>query len=148
MKQNQQVVWGIGHSNYPIWYFRYKLLQAEIDVLVDVRTFPQSRFASQFNRRALQTALEAKGIQYLYFGKRAGGRGVNDRYEEAMDELAALVRSGKRICICCSEKSFEKCHRHTLLEPSFRQRGIDIVHILCDDAPKKAARPKQSRLFL
>lgn len=147
MESKQPTIATLGHSNYPIWYFRYKLLQNEIDVLVDVRTFPQSRFASQYNRRALQGALEQKKIQYLYFGRRCGGRGINERYEEAIDELAVLARSGVRICLMCSEALPEKCHRKIMLEPSFKKRGIKLVHIICDDAPKKKAKLKQPRLI-
>jgi len=148
MKQKQPTAWDIGHSNYPIWYFRYKLLQNKIDVLVDVRTFPQSRFAPHFNRNALRIALEAKHIKYLWLGKRMGGRGINDRYEEAVDEMSDLIKTGVRVCFMCSERlADEHCHRHTLLEPSFAKRGIEFIHITCDDAPKKRAKPRQPRLF-
>jgi len=147
MESKQPTAFTIGHSNHPIWYFRFKLIQNEIDVLVDCRTFPQSRFASQFNRKALQAALETKHIKYLYKGKNLGGRGINENHEATVDELSDLIRTGLRVCFMCSEASPEKCHRQTMLEPSFKKRGIKFIHIICDDAPKKRSKPKQPRLF-
>lgn len=148
MEQKQPVIASIGHSRHPIWYFRFKLLQHRIQLLVDCRSFPQSRFAPQYNRRALQLALAEKGIKYLWFGRRIGGRAKNFKYEEAIDELANLARSGVKICLCCKERRAENCHRKILLEPSFKKRGIDVFHIPCDDAPiRKRPRVKQPKLF-
>jgi uncharacterized protein (DUF488 family) len=148
MKQNQPIAFSIGTSHAPIWYFRYLLLKHRIDVLVDCRSFPQSRFASQYNKNAFRLALEAKKIKYLYRGRNLGGKLKNINYAETIDELATLVRSGVRIALCCSEKSPENCHRKTLLEPSFNERGIEIMHILHSDEPiKKLPRSKQQRLL-
>ena len=50
-------------------------------------------------------------------------------YEEAINELTELAKSGKRVCVMCSEKDYKKCHRFTMLTPSFEERGLLLVHI-------------------
>ena len=122
-------VYSIGHSVKPIDVFISKLKENKIDILADVRTIPFSHWQSQFNKPTLEYVLQTSGIYYLYRGQNLGGRGENRDYEEAIDELSALARSGKRVCVMCSEGSYLKCHRYTVLTPSFEKRGLSIIHI-------------------
>ena len=46
---------------------------ARSDVLVDVRSYPYSQFAPQYNREALQQALREARCQYLFLGEELGG---------------------------------------------------------------------------
>jgi hypothetical protein len=43
-------IWTIGHSNHPLEAFLDLLAQQRMDMLIDVRSSPYSRYASQFNR--------------------------------------------------------------------------------------------------
>src|SRR6184192_1423153 len=62
----------IGHSTRPIDEF-IRLLQAHgVEMLVDVRTMPRSRYNPQFEREALARSLAAAGIDYLHL-KELGG---------------------------------------------------------------------------
>lgn len=128
MKSNIYI-FTIGHSNVPLATFLKKLKEHKIEVLVDVRTIPLSRFSPHFNKMPLQRALATETIKYLFKGANLGGRAVNVGYEEAIKELTELVQQGKRVCVMCSEKYFNKCHRFTVLTPSFEERGLLVVHI-------------------
>ena len=129
MKNKNVYIWSLGHSNFPIEIFLNKLREYKIGLLCDVRTFPVSRFCPHFNKNALQDTLAKANITYLYRGKNLGGRGINVGYDETIDELVDMARKGTRVCVMCAEKSFEKCHRYTVLTPSFEARGILIIHI-------------------
>ena len=70
----------IGHSHIPIERFSELLTLHRIETLTDVRSQPHSRFAPQFNRQTLQTALAQLGIVYRYQGDTLGGRPRDPRY--------------------------------------------------------------------
>jgi uncharacterized protein (DUF488 family) len=122
-------IYTFGHSNVPLTTFLEKLKEHQIQVLVDVRTIPLSRYCPHFNQMPLREALATESIKYLFKGANLGGRGVNVGYEEAINELTELAKSGKRICVMCSEKEYQKCHRFTVLTPSLEERGLLVVHI-------------------
>ena len=126
-------IWSLGHSNVSIDTFLNKLKENKIQLIADCRTHPISRFCPHYSQNALQKALNSKNIQYLYKGKNLGGKGVNVGYEEAIDELVTLAKQGKRVCVMCSEKDYKKCHRYTVLTPSFEERGLLVIHILYDE---------------
>ena len=49
-------------------------LQAQrIEYLLDVRTSPYSKFKPEFGREALEAALKARGIRYVFMGDTLGG---------------------------------------------------------------------------
>lgn len=64
----------IGHSNLTSQEFLDLLKKHGITVLVDVRSAPYSRYASQFNKEELQHFLEAQGVSYRFAGQHLGGR--------------------------------------------------------------------------
>ena len=51
----------IGHSHIPITRVSELLKRHHPDMIIDVRSQPQSRFAPQSNRQALHTSLEPGG---------------------------------------------------------------------------------------
>lgn len=55
----------IGHSNHEIDKFIDLLRCHQIEMLVDVRSSPHSRYAPQYNMDALRNALDKQGIHYL-----------------------------------------------------------------------------------
>jgi len=123
-------IFSIGHSRRAFSEFLQKLKESKIDTLIDIRTYPRSRFCPQFNRKALSEELSKAGITYIFKGSNLGGLGENVNYEETIDELVGMVRGGKNICVCCSEADYKKCHRYEMLTPSFEERGLKVNHIL------------------
>ena len=150
MSKNQPAIYTIGHSNHT-WERFLKLVRPHrIDLLIDVRSNPRSRFALWSNRVRLEQQLARCGIEYLWKGDSLGGmpRGprsqgtasdklVDDWYQSrrsATDFLAAiadvsLAAAGNRLALMCSEGDPTRCHRTLLLEPAFRVRDVDVRHI-------------------
>ena len=126
-----------GHSNRTIETFLAVLEKHGVEVLVDVRSLPVSRFCPYFNKTALHATLVERNIQYLWRGKNLGGRGVNVGWDEAIEELICLAEDGKRVVVMCSEGDYRKCHRYTAITPSLEERGVRVVHIQYEnEAPK------------
>jgi uncharacterized protein (DUF488 family) len=142
-------IWTVGHSSHPFDAFR-RLLEAErIEVVVDVRSFPYSRFAPQFNREDLEPALHDAGLRYLFLGEELGGRPARDdhydadgralygpmseepSFQAAIERLFAGART-HRIALLCSESRPRDCHRRLLVGRVLAERGIALRHILPD----------------
>ncbi|HMN42687.1 MAG TPA: DUF488 domain-containing protein [Phycisphaerales bacterium] len=147
--ESSRTLWSIGHSNHTIEHFVDLLRSNRIDVVVDVRTSPYSKFAQQFAREVLASVLPRADVKYLFLGKELGGRPTGGRYYDRdghvlYGELARadLFRAGidrleqgmaqYRCAIMCSEENPCVCHRHLLVSRVLRDRGTDIRHIRGD----------------
>jgi uncharacterized protein (DUF488 family) len=128
-------LFSIGHSNHPGPGFLALLTRAGIGLLVDVRSRPASRFCPQFNRRALESALAAGGIEYRFRGDALGGKDplpdADPRFESAMRELLALARE-REVAMMCSEREPERCHRASRLAAWIHRHEpeVRVVHLL------------------
>ena len=130
------MIYSIGHSIKNIKSFISKLQEFSIDTLVDIRTYPSSRYNPQFNRCNLENVLPKSNIKYLYRGKSLGGLGVNIRYDETIKEMCTLSEK-ENICLMCSEGDPLKCHRAQTIEPSVNELGYTMKHILWETTPGK-----------
>ena len=75
-------VWTVGHSNHELDEFAQLVAGEQIEFLVDVRSFPYSRYAPQFNREQLEAAITRRGVRYLFLGEELGGRPTaEDHYD-------------------------------------------------------------------
>jgi uncharacterized protein (DUF488 family) len=140
-------IFTVGHSHIPIARFIELLRRHHIDTVIDARSRPQSRFAPQFNRKALQTSLEQAGLAYRYLGDKLGGRPKDPQYHlpgGKIDYLhlaqAPLYREGlqelrqeaeqSHVAVMCAEGDFRKCHRYWLITRSLVDEGVEVHHIL------------------
>jgi uncharacterized protein (DUF488 family) len=126
------VVFTVGHSNKTADALVSLLSAASIDLLVDVRTSPYSRYNPQFGRENIARDLTAAGIEYSWRGKNLGGLGKNVNFAENLDDLVALATDGRRLAVMCSEGPWQKCHRYEMLTPEFLARGADVWHLQWD----------------
>ena len=60
--QEKLTIFTIGHSNHSLDKFIGLLKPHKIDVLVDVRSKPFSRFSPQFNKEGHEKSVKASGI--------------------------------------------------------------------------------------
>jgi uncharacterized protein (DUF488 family) len=149
MQQKTEIT-TVGHSNHTLEAFIDLLKQHDIDLIVDVRSQPYSRWADQFNRESLREALNARGFHYRYRGEQLGGRPKNPKfydpgetrpnykematvpvYQRALDELIAFAQA-QRTVVMCSEGDHRQCHRHLLITQSLLKRGLRVHHIQPD----------------
>ncbi|MFH0809193.1 MAG: DUF488 domain-containing protein, partial [Pseudomonadota bacterium] len=74
LKTTERKLFTIGHSNQTTERFLNLLSDNGIQVLVDVRSHPYSKFASQFNGPSLKEVIAKRGVRYLYLGRELGGK--------------------------------------------------------------------------
>lgn len=138
----------VGHGARPGEELVETLAAAGVRTLVDVRRFPRSRRHPQFNRTALEAAVEAAGIGYRHaveLGGRRSGEPGEERF--ACLELPAFRSYAARMgrpefaraledvlaeptpCFLCAETLPWQCHRRLIAE-LLTARGYEVVHLI------------------
>lgn len=139
----------IGHSNHTFEKFLDLLKKHAIDVLVDVRSQPYSKYTPYFDADVLKKHIPDAGLKYLFMGKELGGRpegaeyydgdgrvlysrmAQSDAFLEGIQRLESGVRA-YNVVVLCSEEDPTGCHRRLLISRVMRERGFRIAHIRGD----------------
>jgi uncharacterized protein (DUF488 family) len=129
------LIYTLGTSTHTKEEFIGLLHHYPIETVVDVRSFPQSRF-EHFKKENLAKILHERGFNYVYLGKELGGfrRGGYLSYSETSPYQAGishLERIGKEhtTAFVCAERFPWKCHRR-FIASSLEERGWHVVHII------------------
>lgn len=152
----------IGHSTRPLSEFEAMLGAADVDLVVDVRSFPRSRTNPVYNIDSLPASLEKVHVGYTHApalgGRRAKQRGIDPNLnglwrEQSFHNYAdyalsaqfgsafeQLVRLGTehRLAILCSEAVWWRCHRRIITD-YLLLRGHAVIHLLHPDRSDPAA---------
>jgi uncharacterized protein (DUF488 family) len=146
---DRPTVFTLGHSNHAIEHFLSLLRAHRIELLVDVRSTPFSRFNPQFNRQRLEASLGEAGMGYLFLGDELGARSADDAcYDEggrvsyARLAQTELFKRGlrrvieesqtKRVALMCAEREPLDCHRTILVTRELEKEQVPVVHIRAD----------------
>ena len=126
------------------------LRKAKVQLLVDTRAVAASRKPG-FSKRQLAASLDDNGIGYLHLqklgtpaeGRQAARSGHIERlwriYDqhlkthdaiEAMDELASIVGSGRRVCLLCFERDPGHCHRSRIAQILHERTGAKVTDLM------------------
>jgi uncharacterized protein (DUF488 family) len=145
-------IYTIGHSTRSVAELAALLREAEVDLLVDVRSVPHSRANPQFNTDTLPQELAADGIGYRHLRALGGLRhhpkgapqspntlwrngafrnyadyAMTEPFREGL-ELRALA--GEHTCaIMCAEAVWWRCHRR-LVADYLLTEGVPVAHIM------------------
>lgn len=117
-----QPLFTIGHSNHAPEVFLSLLLAHNVAHVVDVRSFPSSRYSPQYNQPALKAALAQAGITYHWAGKELGGRSrlpyaqlrSTAAFRHALKDLQRQSQKEPTAIMCAEEDPFD-CHRRFLI---------------------------------
>lgn len=143
------VIYTIGHSDLPVEKWLSILLNLGIEVLIDVRSVPYSRYTPQANREPLEQVVEDAGIDYIFMGAALGGRPKDEDACDVQGEvsysrlaktsafrngLASLLGEASRhtVCLLCSEEDPSRCHRGLLIGEELSGQGTEMRHIRGD----------------
>lgn len=142
------VLYSIGHSSQSFEEFLQMLQSQRINVIVDVRSIPASKYSPQFNKEPLRASLSRHNISYMHFGEEFGARRTDalDEYNNVNFEKAATtsnfqkgverikhgLEKGYRIAFMCSEANPLECHRFALVSRYFHEHGTEVMHIMRD----------------
>jgi len=68
------IIYTIGHSNVTVQKLIELLKAYGIEVVMDVRSEPYSKYASHFNKREIEPELRKHGFEYCFYGEKLGGK--------------------------------------------------------------------------
>jgi uncharacterized protein (DUF488 family) len=133
--KSQIKIWTIGHSNRSVDTFLELLNEHEIQVLVDVRSFPTSKI-DHFKREQMEKWLLEKGVEYVWLGKELGGyrKGGYKRhmqtklFREGVKKLLKIAKD-KRTCMMCMEINPKYCHRR-FISTYLEGKKVKVLHII------------------
>lgn len=143
-------VWTVGHSTRSLNEFTEMILRNNINILVDVRSFPGSRKFPHFNKEKLTQSIPSVGIEYVHILDLGGRRRTNknslntswrhpafrgyadymetDPFDSGLNHLAEIA-SVSRACYFCSEAVPWRCHR-SMISDSLLANGWTVNHIM------------------
>lgn len=152
-REASDTIFTIGHSTRTLAEFVALLRQADVTMLVDVRSFPRSRTTPQFNGDTLPDSLAVEGIGYSHLralgGRRHHRKGAphsvnmywrvvafrnyadyagSHEFRAGLDALLALARDD-RCAIMCAEALWWRCHRRIITDYLLAD-GRRVEHIM------------------
>lgn len=140
-------IYTIGYTGFSIDKFIQVLKTHSINVIIDVRSSPYSKYYSEYNKENLEVRLKIEGIYYRNYAKEFGARQeCKDYYNpggyldfelfskapvflEGVSKLCTSVEKGYKVALMCAEKKPFDCHRTILIARAFYERGYKVIHI-------------------
>jgi uncharacterized protein (DUF488 family) len=139
----------LGHSNHDLSAWLALVRQHGVEVVVDTRSSPYSKYVPQFDKEIMQRSLEEAGVRYLFLGAELGGRPANPAYYDAAGHVLysrlrdddrfqagiARLETGMerfRVALVCGEEDPAHCHRRLLIGRVLTERGHAMLHIRGD----------------
>src|ERR1700733_1152882 len=136
----------VGHSDHSLHHFLELLKLHLVEVIVDTRSYPYSKFAPQYNQESLRQSLRNAGFQYVDLGRELGGRPEGDEYYDSEGHVlygkvadsngfkAGIARLEEgirkyRVALMCAEENPTSCHRRLLIGRVLLRHGTIIEHI-------------------
>jgi uncharacterized protein (DUF488 family) len=143
------LVYTVGHSSHPYETFLGLLMGHDIEVLVDTRSSPYSKFVPHFDREMLQRSLALTSIKYLFLGEELGGKPKGDHFYDATGRVLYGRRTADivfqtgierlergmaqfRVALMCGEEDPAHCHRRLMIGRVLVERGHQLLHIRAD----------------
>ena len=127
-------LWTVGTSNRSMKEFLHVLRAYQIEVIVDVRRFPTSKY-NHFKQARLKESLEEHGIAYQHVTELGGYRkGGYTQYMQTAEFEKGLVcveelSASQQVALMCAELLFSQCHRRFIAD-ALKQRGHTVLHII------------------
>jgi len=133
--EQDKLVYTVGTSTRSPEEFVELLTGHGVEVIVDVRRFPSSRF-EHFHREKLAKLLGEAGIDYIYMGEELGGyrQGgyqsftATTEFQIGLKKLEEIARE-RKAAIICAERFPWRCHRR-FIALEMEQRGWQVNHII------------------
>lgn len=141
------MIYSIGHGNRSWNDFINIINQYNGKYLVDVRSFPKSKYNPQFDRYTIDKECKKSGIKYIFMGNSLGGRPENRElydqkgradyalmskdieYIASIERLQRASQLSGNTFIMCSELCPSQCHRSKLIGKTLDDSGVQPIHI-------------------
>ncbi|MFX0202750.1 MAG: DUF488 family protein [Candidatus Hodarchaeota archaeon] len=131
----QNTIYTLGTGTRTIGEFLDIIKCKAVDVIVDVRRFPTSKFL-HFKKENFAQACVSHHVAYVYLGNELGGyrKGGYEEYSKTEEfqagiEKLKLMAEKKVICIVCAETLPWRCHRR-FIGHHLSAQGYEVIHII------------------
>lgn len=128
-------IYSLGTSTRSMDEFISLLRTYGVQAVVDVRSFPTSRF-DHFRKDMFEKGLRENGFSYHYLGNELGGyrRGGYEKYRftsSYVEGVSKLEEIGNTLvgAFVCAERLPWKCHRRWIGD-SLMRKGWEVIHII------------------
>jgi len=149
-KRKIQSLYTIGYEQAKPASVLGELKRAKVQMLVDTRAVAASRRPG-FSKRQLAAALDEAQIAYIHLqklgtpaeGRTAARSGdvdalwrIYDKHiktkdaQDALGELIALIKSGKRIALLCYCRNPKTCHRSRIVANVKKRIRVDVEDLI------------------
>jgi len=149
-KRKIQPLYTIGYEQAKPASVLGELKRAKVQMLVDTRAVAASRRPG-FSKRQLAAALDEAQIAYIHLqklgtpaeGRTAARNGdvdalwrIYDKHiktkdaQDALGELIALIKSGKRIALLCYCRDPKTCHRSRIVANVKKRIRVDVEDLI------------------
>jgi uncharacterized protein (DUF488 family) len=143
----------VGHGTLSSDEFAALIERAQVDGVVDVRSFPGSRHNPQFGREEMERWVPKAGIGYVWIRDLGGRRQTtpgskhvalrNDSFRAYADHMEThaflsgiesllVLAESDSPTVMCSESLWWRCHRRLIADYLVLVRGINVVHLMHD----------------
>lgn len=144
-----KTIFTVGHSSLEADPFLALVVRAQIQIIADVRSLPQSARFPQFSQAVLENILRAENIDYTFFGEELGGRPDDPAayfddgrvnylarrrsyaFQSGLERLLGLAEE-KNVALLCAEEDPLDCHRFLMIAPELVTAGAPPVHLRKD----------------
>lgn len=150
-------IYTIGHSTHSAREFNVILKSYGIEVLVDIRHYPGSRYCPQFGKARLRKNLAYHNIEYIHLVDLGGRRSLDkssdlnsawrsaafrgyadymqtDEFASGLKKLMQIAKT-KNTVMMCSEAVPWRCHR-SLVGDALIVRNFDVLDIFSETQVK------------
>ena len=135
----------IGYSQDTFEPFEERLTPHGVEVLVDVRSAPYSKYQTDFRYGVIEALCLQSGLEYVFMGDKLGGKptdpelltdgrpdyvkiGASAKFGNGLEELVFMAGE-KTVCLMCACERPMRCHRGRLVSPRLVALGVDVKHI-------------------
>jgi len=141
-------IFTIGYSGFKIDDFINILKLHNINIVVDVRSNPNSKFYPEYNRPSIEKILEINRIFYRNFHEEFGARQLDssffaeggylefDKFVKSKQFISGVnkvekgISAGYTFVLLCAEKNPAVCHRTIMVAREFSKLGYQIIHLM------------------
>ncbi|NPA53016.1 MAG: DUF488 domain-containing protein [Aquificae bacterium] len=138
----------IGYSGFfEIEKFLKVLKQNQINLVIDIRTFPYSKTFPNYDQKPLKTFLKKHEIDHMFLGTYLGGQKIKTLVKQGITSTQALLKDKdikkgmktlyklsreKRVSIMCAEKEPFDCHRLYISYLFYQKTKEEIINLFPD----------------
>lgn len=149
-------IYTIGHFDYSLDKFLEMLQTADVTLVTDVRSFPNSKRHPQYNQQSFQKWLESNKIKYFHNKSLGGRRKQSSIVGETLNEgwknqsfhnyadytltdefkqgINSLIEDAEKntVAILCAERHPSRCHR-LLISNWLVAHDANVKHIIVNN---------------